>query len=83
MMSLRDARIYVGSLPGTIEDEHVRALCAPHGLVETVQVIRSRHTGRSLGFAFVHMATAQDARKTIEALNGSNLQGETLRCYPA
>ena len=80
---MRHVRIYVGSLPDTIADEHLRALCETHGPVEAAQVIRSRRTGRSLGFGFVHMATVQDARKTIEALNGARLDGETLRCYPA
>ena len=83
MMTTRQVRIYVGCLPGSIADEHLRALCEAHGPVEAVQVIRSRRTGRSLGFGFVHMATAQDARKTIDALNGASLEGQTLRCYPA
>jgi cold-inducible RNA-binding protein len=38
-----------------------------------------RDTGRSRGFAFVEMATDQDAQGAIQAMNGADLDGRPLR----
>jgi RNA recognition motif-containing protein len=37
-----------------------------------------RHTGRSKGFAFVEMASQEDADKIIETYNGKDFQGRPL-----
>ena len=43
-----------------------------------VQVITDRDTGRPRGFGFVEMSTNAEARKAIEALNGTDFRGRTL-----
>jgi len=41
-------------------------------------VMLDRHTGRSKGFAFVEMASQEDADKVIEMYNGKDFQGRPL-----
>lgn len=49
-----------------------------HGAVTQVELVSDRFTGRSRGFAFVEMATAEDAQKAIGALQGTVLEGRTV-----
>jgi RNA recognition motif-containing protein len=41
-------------------------------------VITDKFSGRSRGFGFVEMSSANEAQKAIEALNGTQLEGRTL-----
>ena len=45
--------------------------------------ITDRATGRSKGFAFVDMPDDQEALAAIEALNGQEIDGRTLRVNEA
>ena len=68
-------KIYVGNLPYASTDQDLMDLFAQHGTVASANVVTDRYTGRSRGFGFVEMATAEDAQKAITALNGSDFQG--------
>src|SRR5207237_9334755 len=46
--------------------------------VADVAIITDRMTGQPRGFAFVNMATDDDAKRAIEALHGSSFGGRTL-----
>ncbi|HUQ31843.1 MAG TPA: hypothetical protein VM095_06975, partial [Pyrinomonadaceae bacterium] len=48
------------------------------GAVESASVIEDRETGRSRGFGFVEMASAEDAAAAIEKFNGKELDGRAL-----
>jgi cold-inducible RNA-binding protein len=56
---------------------------AEYGNVENVSVITDRLTGRSRGFAFVEMSDRNQAETAISVLNGSDLQGRTLKVSQA
>jgi cold-inducible RNA-binding protein len=72
-------KIYVGNLPYSCDAEQLRVLFADGGRnVEDVAIITDRVTGQPRGFAFVQMATADDAARAIEALHGSSFGGRTL-----
>ena len=71
-------KLYVGSLPYTTTDQQLQELFAQHGTVSSAKVISDRYTGRSRGFEFVEMATAEDAQKAIAALNGTQYEGRAL-----
>jgi RNA recognition motif-containing protein len=70
--------VYVGNLPHSIGEAELKELFEQKGKVDSVTVIRDNDTGRSRGFAFVDMATEEDARKAIEALNAFSLEGRNL-----
>ncbi len=52
--------------------------CLAHGVVTEANLMTDRATGRPRGFAFVTMASAEEAQKAIEAMNGANLDGRNL-----
>ena len=70
--------VYVGNLPMTMGEAELKELFEQKGAVDSVTVIRDNETGRSRGFAFVDMATEEDARKAIEALNAYSVEGRNL-----
>jgi len=70
-------KIFVGNLDFGATEDSLRSLFAPHGAVESVNVVMDRETGRSRGFAFVEMADG-DADKAIVALNGTKVSGRAL-----
>ena len=71
-------RLYVGNLPYNLSEEQLRAAFAPHGDVVSASVVMDRATGRSRGFGFVEMATADAAAKATQAMNGALLEGRPL-----
>ena len=72
------SKIYVGNLTFQTTSADLEKLCAQHGEVTKAQVITDRDTGRSRGFGFVEMATAEAATAAISSLNGRNLDGREL-----
>jgi RNA recognition motif-containing protein len=71
-------KLYVGNLAYTVTDAELEQLFAEHGDVQSAQVINDRDTGRSKGFGFVEMASADEADAAIAALNGKPHGGRTL-----
>lgn len=71
-------KLYVGNMPFTTNTDELRGLFAEHGEVTDAIVIQDQETGRSRGFGFVEMATAEEADKAIEALNGMSVGGRPL-----
>ncbi len=70
--------IFVGNLSFSVGEEQLRELFAQKGAVDSVTVMRDVKTGRSRGFAFVNMATEEDAQKAITELNAYSLDGRNL-----
>lgn len=71
-------KLYVGNLPFTTDETQLQDLFAQAGTVETVSVVRDRDTGRARGFAFVEMASDEEAQKAINQLNSFELGGRAL-----
>jgi RNA recognition motif-containing protein len=77
-------RLYVGNLSFDTTDADLTAAFEQGGLkVSSVQVMADRDTGRSRGFAFVEMASAEDAQAAIKAMDGAQLDGRALRVNEA
>ena len=72
-------KIFVGGLSWGTDSDGLREACAAYGEVKEARVITDRDTGRSRGFGFVTFDSAEEATKAIEGLNGSDLDGRTLR----
>ena len=77
------ARIYVGNLSYDTTDEGLEAAFSAHGDVKNVQIMRDRETGRSRGFGFVEMGSAEDAQTAISAMNDAMLDGRNLKVNEA
>ena len=71
-------KLFVGNLPYETMEQDLEALFGQAGQVEMVTVMRDRMTGRARGFAFVEMASDDDAQKAITQLNGQQLGGRAL-----
>ena len=71
--------IYVGNLPWSFKDEDLGQMFGEHGEVQSAKVIMDRMSGRSRGFGFVEMSTPEEASAAIEAINGTEADGRTLK----
>ena len=71
-------KLYVGNLPYDTDEQALQTLFASAGTVETVSVMRDMATGRARGFAFVEMASDEDAKKAISMLNDQDFGGRNL-----
>ena len=71
-------KLYVGNLAYSVSDSDLQAMFAPHGSVQSAQVIMDRDTGRSKGFGFVEMSSDEEAQAAIAALNGQERDGRAL-----
>jgi RNA recognition motif-containing protein len=71
-------KLYVGNLAFQTSSEELQQLFAQAGTVESASVVEDRETGRSRGFGFVEMATAEEGKAAIEQFNGKELNGRNL-----
>jgi len=73
-----EAKLYVGNLPYTTVDGDLQSLFSQAGTVTSAQVIKDRVSGRSKGFAFVEMSSADEAQAAISKFNGHDFNGRAL-----
>ena len=71
-------RLYVGNLPYTAGEAELQELFSKAGTVESVRVMRDAATGRARGFAFVEMATDEEAQKAATEFNQFQMGGRAL-----
>ncbi len=71
-------KIYVGNLPYSVTDSSLQSNFAEFGGVSSAKVMTDRETGRSKGFGFVEMASAEVAQAAIDALHGMSVDGRTI-----
>ena len=71
-------KLYVGNLPYEVGEPELQGLFGRAGSVESVHVMRDQATGRGRGFAFVEMATDEEAKEAITALHGTQVGGRNL-----
>jgi RNA recognition motif-containing protein len=76
-------RLYVGNLSFDATEDSVRAAFAEAGEVVEVKIISDRDSGRSRGFGFVTMGSAESAQKAITQMNGAMLDGRALKVNEA
>ncbi len=76
-------KLYVGNLPYSATDASLREAFGASGTVETVNLITDRDTGQSKGFAFIEMATDQEAQAATQAMNGASMDGRQLKVSEA
>ena len=70
--------IYVGNLSFQTDEETLRQAFAAFGQVDNVNIVRDRDSGQPRGFAFVEMATDDEAQAAITQLNEHQMGGRSL-----
>ena len=76
-------KLFVGGLSWNTNDQELREAFARHGEVTDAKVIMDRETGRSRGFAFVTFADGTAAEAAIRAMDGTSLDGRTIKVNEA
>ena len=71
-------KLYVGNLSYNMDSASLSELFAPHGTVQSAQVITDRDTGRSKGFGFVEMASDDEMQTAMNAMSGREIDGRAL-----
>ncbi len=71
-------KLYVGNLDYNITGDQLTELFSQAGKVVSAAVITDRYSGRSKGFGFVEMSSAEEAKKAIETFNGKDFEGRNL-----
>ena len=71
--------VFVGGLPYKADDEEVREVFAKFGDVESVRVVRERHTGTGKGFGFVTFADKSGSMFALQHGGDLKLSGQKLR----
>ncbi len=77
-MAVNPAKLFVGNLSWNLRTEDLQELFAQHGTVVDCIVMNDRFTGRSKGFGFVTMSSADEANKAVEALNNQEIDGRAI-----
>jgi RNA recognition motif-containing protein len=72
-------KLYVGNLSYGVDDDSLSAHFSEVGSVTSARVIRDRESGRSKGFGFVEMADDNAANDAISRLDGTEIDGRSIR----
>lgn len=72
-------KLFVGGLSWNTTSAELENTFATCGTVTEAKVVTDRDTGRSRGFGFVTFEDEQAAALAVEKLDGSTLDGRTIR----
>ncbi|MGL5509949.1 MAG: RNA recognition motif domain-containing protein [Microcoleaceae cyanobacterium] len=75
--------IYVGNLSYDVTEEDLKGAFSEFGTIKSAQLPTDRETGRMRGFAFVEMSSEAEETKAIEALDGAEWMGRSLKVNKA
>lgn len=75
--------IFIGNLPYEVSQDDLSQVFADYGTVKSIRMPTDRETGRVRGFAFVEMGSEAEEAKAIEALDGAEWVGRSLKVSKA
>ena len=73
------AKLFVGNLPFSVNEEELRRIFGRAGSVTSARVITDRDSGRSKGYGFVEMGTSEEAEAAIQMLQGTDVDGRPIK----
>ena len=76
-------RLFVNGLPHHITGEILENFFLAFGMVESVTVMIDKMADRSYRFAFVEMGSEFEAEKTLRNLDGTEVEGRTIKVHVA
>src|SRR5258707_15605426 len=77
------SKLYVGNLSFDTTEVDLQDTFAEAGTVSEVALMQDKFTGKSRGFAFVTMASADEAQKAISLFHCKTVQGRALTANEA
>ena len=75
---MSQTRLFVGNLSYQTLENDLQDYFAQAGNVTSVNLMMDKFTGKSRGFAFVELSSAEEANKAVEMFHGKELQGRPL-----
>lgn len=75
--------LYVGNLAWATTENEIRTAFEAHGEVTSVKLIEDRETGRPRGFGFVEMSDDSAAQEAVNALDGKDFGGRSIKVNEA
>jgi cold-inducible RNA-binding protein len=75
---MNESRLFVGNLSYQTMDNDLQEHFSQAGVVTSVNVMLDKFTGKSRGFAFIEMATPEEASKAVEMFHNKDFQGRAL-----
>ena len=72
------SKLYVGNLSFDTTEIELQDTFAEAGTVSEVALMQDKFTGKSRGFAFVTMSSADEGQKAISLFHGKSVQGRPL-----
>lgn len=72
-------KLYVGNLPFTATEADINRVFAAAGQVTRTTIVTDRETQRPRGFAFVEMASDEQATAAVQTLDGTSLGGRSIQ----
>ncbi|KAK2400851.1 RNA-binding (RRM/RBD/RNP motifs) family protein [Trifolium repens] len=72
-------RLFVGNLPFSLSSSQLAELFREAGNVVSVEIVYDDIAGRSRGFAFVTMESAEDAEEAIRMFDGNEVGGRAIK----
>ena len=75
--------MYVSNLSFNVQDEDLREFFTEYGEVTSAKVIMDKMTNQSRGFGFVEMSDEAASKKAIAELDGTTVDGRTLKVMEA
>ena len=72
-------KLFVGGIAFNTTEEGLNTFFSQAGEVTSASIVTDRDTGRSRGFGFVEMTSAEGAQRAVADLNGRDLDGRSLK----
>jgi RNA recognition motif-containing protein len=70
--------IYVGQISGGVTEDELHKLFSVAGTVTSIHLVKEPGTGSFRGCGYVRMSTEEEARESIDLLNGAMLGGRVI-----
>ena len=74
-----ETKLYVGNMSDETNEQDLQTMFSEAGVVESVNVIVDRRTGKAKGFAFVTMSNKAEADKAISMFDAKDVNAHTLK----
>ena len=78
-----NTKLYVGGISYDATDADLKDFFASAGNVVSASIIMDRMSGRSKGFGFVEMSSADEAQNAISTLDGKDMMGRSIKVSEA